>query len=205
MTEAALAANRANAKKSTGPRESTAVKFNAVQYGFTSKSLFFESEEERAAYEEFTSRLREDLQPQSLVEEMLFEELSISWWKVQTIDPLLFRQMRSQADASTKVYNAYLDARRQYEGDAIGAAARLQGVLNDGWECQQLGLSTGGGQEKDETAEASEIGSAQSRKGNGRITVRLGNSTESLLRYSNAWRRDFYRALGVLLALKSGE
>jgi hypothetical protein len=47
--------------------------------------------------------------------------------------------------------------------------------------------------------------SAQKKKGDGSITVKFGGSAKTLLRYANAWRRDFYRALGALKTFQSNE
>ena len=202
MTPAALEANRQNARKSTGPRDPAAVKFNSVKNGFTSKSLFFEDEKERKLYEEFSSSLRQNLQPRDFLQEMLVEDAAVSWWKLRLIDGLLVEQIRSRAGVSMEVYNSYLEARRRYEGPT-GAPAGLQQMVGSGWECQQVVLSTGGSEQRKESTEGPLMTEDGKKKGNGSMQVRFASSEERLLRYANAWRRDFYRALGALLAIQS--
>ena len=56
MTAARLIANRANAKHSTGPNNTTNTRFNGVHHGLTSKQTVIpgESQEE---YDEFQARI----------------------------------------------------------------------------------------------------------------------------------------------------
>ena len=199
MTAAAVAANRANAQKSTGPRRTEAVKLNAVKLGFASKSLFFENEEEKKTYEELLAALQKEWQPGSLQEGLLIQDMASSWWKLQLIDPLLVKQMRTREEASRRIFDTYLQEKRRRTDDLIVPEAELRSVLEGGWQCEQLLLTAGG-----ETKQNSEADEDDGGKGTGRLQVRLADSSPTLMRYAAMYRRDFYRALGALKDLLSG-
>lgn len=203
MSEAALAANRANAQKSSGPRQTQAVKFNALKSGFRSSSLVFESEDEQKTYQEFAAQLWEDQQPEGSLEEMLVSEMAVSWWKLQTIDGLLLKQVRSQTEMSQRIYDAFLEAKQQYDGNLIQWEAGLRDLGDSGWQCEQLVFSSGRSDQTDRNSEGPAADPEARTKDNGRLQLRFEDSSERLLRYANAWRRDFYRALGALVALRS--
>ena len=71
MTEKACAANRANAQKSTGPRDTAASSQNARKHGLLSKYLHFETDEERQEFEELLLQLEEEHQPVGVTETLL--------------------------------------------------------------------------------------------------------------------------------------
>lgn len=89
VTPAVLEANRRNAKKSTGPRRTDAVRSNAVVDGLLSQSIIFENAEEEGKFRELAENLSQDYQPQSYTEAMLVEEVAVSRWKVQLADRLI--------------------------------------------------------------------------------------------------------------------
>src|SRR4051812_11837034 len=60
MTAAKLAANRNNAKLSTGPRNTQSTRFNGVQHGLTSKQTVIPGESQEA-YDNFYSGLIAEL------------------------------------------------------------------------------------------------------------------------------------------------
>jgi hypothetical protein len=79
MTSAAqMAANQANAQKSTGPRTpagKAAASHNSISHGLTAsgESLFAKSPALLAAFQEHEQKLRRDLGPSAYAEEFLFE------------------------------------------------------------------------------------------------------------------------------------
>ena len=77
MTEAKLAANQANAKKSTGPRTAegkTKSARNAATHGLFSATLVV-SEADRPVYEEMVASLRAELHPKSALQESIFANI----------------------------------------------------------------------------------------------------------------------------------
>lgn len=86
-----VAANRRNAKKSTGPkttRGKNVVKFNAVKHGLTAESTiittdgFDESAEELSALQ---SELYDEFQPVGVMEELLVKKIAIGFWRERRI------------------------------------------------------------------------------------------------------------------------
>ena len=50
MTEKVIAANRANAQKTTGPQNTSAVSQNALKHGLLAKHVLFRNEEEKVEF-----------------------------------------------------------------------------------------------------------------------------------------------------------
>jgi len=88
VSEKQLAANRANALKSTGPRtpEGRAVsRWNALQHGVLARAVIppaLEQYESRHEFSFLLQTLHEELGPQSALEEMLVERIATSYWRL---------------------------------------------------------------------------------------------------------------------------
>ena len=83
-----IEANRRNALKSTGlrtPEGKRAVRYNALKHGLLAKEVIIELKEDRAEFDEFFSRLHEDLQPVGMLEEMLVEKIAVDWWRLRRV------------------------------------------------------------------------------------------------------------------------
>jgi len=77
ITQAVLAANRANAKKSSGPRTATGkltARRNATAHGFFAKELALSDEEEREL-ETIRRTLHPELSPETVLENLAFAEV----------------------------------------------------------------------------------------------------------------------------------
>jgi len=96
VTAKQLAANRANARKSTGPRtaQGRAVsRWNALQHGVLARALTppaLEPYESRHEFAALLQTLRQEFDPQSAMEEILVERIATSYWR-------LARLLRSEA------------------------------------------------------------------------------------------------------------
>src|SRR5262245_10281402 len=81
-SERQLAANRANAQRSTGPRTAAGkarASLNALRHGILARSAFnqvIEGEGRRAEFEEIAAGLREDGRPRSLSEPRAVQQLA---------------------------------------------------------------------------------------------------------------------------------
>jgi len=88
VTAKQLAANRANAQKSTGPRtpDGRAVsRWNALQHGVLARALIppaLEPYESRQEFAALLQTLRQELGPQSALEEILVERIATSYWRL---------------------------------------------------------------------------------------------------------------------------
>ena len=83
---AQLAANRANAVRSTGPRtaEGRAVAArNGTKHGLATEHHDLQPHEDSEAFNELLEALRDDLQPNGIVEELLVRQVAEASWRVR--------------------------------------------------------------------------------------------------------------------------
>src|SRR4051794_5731321 len=77
-----LAANRANAQHSTGPKDTMKTRFNGVRHGLTSKQTVIPGECQQE-YDEFQARFLRDLNPQSEIERTMAERTIAAAWRLK--------------------------------------------------------------------------------------------------------------------------
>jgi hypothetical protein len=86
-TEKQIAANRANAKKSTGPRTpegKARSSLNAITHGLTARRVLLPNED-REAFDGFARGIYKDLRPDGPVQIMLVEEVIEAAWRLQRV------------------------------------------------------------------------------------------------------------------------
>jgi hypothetical protein len=198
VTEKVIAANRANAQKTTGPRNTNAVSRNALKHGLLAKHFLFQNEEEKAEFKTLLDELDDDYQPVGRTERALVEEVAVCLWKLQTangweIEELASRRKASKAILRTLAENYDGDQLRFFDrGDGSRSAAQL------GWECEELVVRTGTRNSEQESESSS--GDKNGKIGHVQIEAKLHTSVETILRYQAALKRDFYRAIAALRA-----
>jgi hypothetical protein len=114
MTEARLAANRANAKLSTGPRTDEGRRRssqNAVRHGLFGRASVLEGEE-RQAYLDFTGAIVDSLEPGTAMERQLAERIADQEWRLMRIEAITEALLAPGVDAGEE------------EPDPVDAAAR---------------------------------------------------------------------------------
>jgi flagellar biosynthesis/type III secretory pathway protein FliH len=82
-TQKQLQANRANARRSTGPKTETGKavsRLNAVKHGLTAKTLIIAGES-ADDFDELRAKLVQELNPQSTLECELVEQLAVNVWR----------------------------------------------------------------------------------------------------------------------------
>lgn len=85
-----LAANRANAQKSSGPRTAAGKaksSMNAVKHGLTAVRIVLDGEDP-AQFEDLRTRLLLEFEPQTALEEVLVDHLSGILWRLRRV-PML--------------------------------------------------------------------------------------------------------------------
>jgi hypothetical protein len=90
VTEKQLAANRANAQKSTGPKTDEGKRrcaLNALRHGLTAQVTMLPGED-LEAYNDFCRKFRESLQPVGFVEEQLAQSLAEVRWRLTRVSQL---------------------------------------------------------------------------------------------------------------------
>ena len=84
---AQIAANRRNARKSTGPATESgkeAASRNVLRHGLTARQVVT-PDERGPAFEAFAAGLRRDLDPQDEVEDMLAERVILAAWRLRRV------------------------------------------------------------------------------------------------------------------------
>ena len=98
-----IAANRQNARKSTGPRTAAGkrrVARNAIKHGFFSSSLLVghpDAEENAEEYNALCKEIRNHYKPNGFLEEFFTEQIAASIWRLR-------RVMRFESGAINKAY-----------------------------------------------------------------------------------------------------
>ena len=109
LSERKLAANRANSKRSTGPRTpegKARSAMNALRHGILAKAAFngtIEGDERRTEFEELLAGLAQEYQPRTMTEIVTVQQLAGCYWK-------LARVWRFEQESAVK-------ARRLLDGD----------------------------------------------------------------------------------------
>lgn len=75
-------ANRKNALKSTGPKDTSLTRLNALKHGILSKELILEGEDEKAL-QQLGKRLRTELAPQTELENIFVDRIVSSTWRLR--------------------------------------------------------------------------------------------------------------------------
>lgn len=84
-----LAANRENARRSTGPKTpqgKAKVKFNALKHGLLAREVVIpvgEGKENRAEFDHLVFQLCEHYSPVGPVEELLVEKIAVAYWRLR--------------------------------------------------------------------------------------------------------------------------
>src|SRR5579872_1146334 len=86
-TDKQIAANRANAQKSTGPRTArgkAAVRLNSATHGLTAQSILTYGEEnELSQLQAVRAALEAEWRPRTVTESLLLDEASACWWRLR--------------------------------------------------------------------------------------------------------------------------
>ncbi len=89
---AKIQANRKNAQKSTGPKDTTKTRLNAVKHGLLSKEVLLQWESE-TTLKNLGKRLREDLLPQGELECLLVDRIVAAMWRLRRLHSIEVEMM----------------------------------------------------------------------------------------------------------------
>jgi hypothetical protein len=87
-TDKQLAANRRNAKLSTGPRTSEGkanIRFNSLRHGLRAASIVLPSENQQD-FDNLIGEIEDEFHPQTPSEHFLVQEMAIAQWKILRVD-----------------------------------------------------------------------------------------------------------------------
>ena len=194
-------------KNSTGPRTVTGkmrARCNALKFGLVSRELNFEDPEEEKQFQGQRSILLEEIQPQSVLEELLVEEIALCLFKLGVTERLALREISKRSESSEAILELFTDSSHAFPDPFSGRRDKLQRI---GWstiECRELLLTTDGSSKAEELTVASKDKEIEKKSDRIQIQAKLGSAADTILRYQNAWRRDLYRAINMLRSLQSG-
>jgi len=81
-----LEANRRNAQRSTGPKDTSITRFNALKHGILSSEIVITVGDGKENEEEFVNlldQLKSYYDPQGAMEEMLVEKIAVAYWRLR--------------------------------------------------------------------------------------------------------------------------
>ena len=86
ISERKRQANGRNAKLSTGPKDTRRTRYNAQKHGLLSKATIIQTgdaKEDPRQLEAILDDLREDLEPEGAMEEILVDRIASSYWRLR--------------------------------------------------------------------------------------------------------------------------
>jgi hypothetical protein len=134
-SERQKAANRANARHSTGPKTSegiAAVRLNAVRHGLLTRDVVL-PEEDASAFEDLFNQVRANLSPVGPIEEFLADRVVNAMWRLRRLEraeTALFHRLetnRLSIQMLAALHGQAIDEAK--EGDALANLARYERSL----------------------------------------------------------------------------
>ena len=138
---AKVRANRRNAQLSTGPKTVSGkgvVKWNAMRHGLLSKEVVIRAGDGKESASEFQNllrALRNDLQPEGVLEEMLVEKIAVCYWRLRRVVRCETGEIRGSLD--THIFDALI-RRAETVCNAVQSSSCVEGCE------KQLLMSTAG-------------------------------------------------------------
>jgi hypothetical protein len=201
MTDKALSANRVNARKSTGPRNTAAVAQNARTHGLLSKNLRFGSEEDKNAFQELRKELGEEQKAGGPMERILLEEAAVSIWKLRMCNGWDVAELANRRRAARGVITKLEENGGDDQLQLFSAFDDDKAALRHGWHCQELVIRSGTNNVENDSS----LSSANTKGGHLQIEAKLSSSLDAVLRYQAAIKRDLYRAIAVLRDMRDNK
>jgi hypothetical protein len=195
VTPNVIGANRSNAKKSTGPRNTTTVKQNATRHGLLAKTLRFQDDNEKNEFDTLVRELEEEQQAAGQIERALIEEAALCLWKLRSANECEIQELANRREASKAMMKSLAES---YDDEKLNLFNRWDGSASPallGWACDELTVRSGTTTSEQEKENATD---RNSKAGNVQIEAKLTTSLDTILRYEAAIKRDLYRAITAL-------
>ncbi len=209
ITEAVLAANRGNAKLSTGPKTEQGKSKtcqNALRHGILSKRIVLKNDKDRSEFQALLQSWNTDRSPEGLVEELLVDEAVIIAWRLQTLEGLITRELSIREDVTDQLDGVFL-------GQLKLPISSWDLPLDRGWDCERIVVRAIAAKDESNSSgsrapavfqnvvlkEVQKTGNHTSEEG-GHLEVEatLGNSLANMTRYQRMLKSDLYKAIKTL-------
>jgi len=96
-SKAKIKANRENAGKSTGPKDTSVTRYNALKHGILSSVVLLKGES-RKSLDEFGRKIRTELAPGNEIENILVDRIISSAWRLRRIIKVEREFLQSEYD-----------------------------------------------------------------------------------------------------------
>jgi hypothetical protein len=200
VTDKVITANRSNSQKSTGPTETGAGSQNARKHGVFAKNLTFHNPEEKTEFECLRDDLTEEYEPLGATERVLIEEASVCLWKLSVLDGWAMQELDNRRSSALEIVRSVAENYRDQQVPLFTQADGSQSAAGLGWDCQQLTIRTGS--RKFEEARVDELADQKGKSGQVLIEARLTSAIDSIIRYQNSLKKDYYRAIAMLREIR---
>lgn len=132
-TEAQILANQKNSMLSTGPRDTSVVRYNALKHGLQSQTVLLKGEDE-LAFKELLAETRAKLQPDGSIENELVDQIAFSFWRIRRCRSADKTIVEGGSDLKgvkwADVFSSeYMEKFTRYETHAVNQIGRLLGIL----------------------------------------------------------------------------
>lgn len=203
-------ANRRNALKSTGPKDTSLTRSNALKHGLTAEKLVVSPYENPVEYENLLERFRMESQPETAVEEILVELIAASSWRLRRIRRAERAEIQERlAYALLEFAEEESDRRRHAIGGGYGGRPPdtppleslledLEGQRRDQWQREHDPI-------KDDDSDALKaLKSSVDERQRLHLESELHPNPDALtLRYESSLEGQFYRALVMLTKIRN--
>ena len=136
-----IAANRRNATRSTGPKDTTQTRLNALTHGILTKEVLIAGEEDPEELANLADYVRADLSPEGVIEEHLVDRLVAIMWRerrliryetakiTKQLDSALHRQDRRDDPEGLLSSNPFMETKYLITPELEAAAKILETLL----------------------------------------------------------------------------
>jgi hypothetical protein len=209
VTGAVLAANRANAQSSTGPKTKQGKSnssYNALTHGILARKVILETAEQRAEFQKLLQSCETDCVPEGVIEKFLVEEIATIFWKLGITEGLQAKELLRRQELSDDVDSIF------HTGLEL-PISNYDLPLDRGWDCERIVVRAVAGKDNRNSSasrgpavfQGQIISAIQKSQNNNsqeadhlEIEAVLGSALESITRYQAKLKRDLYRAIEAL-------
>jgi hypothetical protein len=214
VSEGVLAANRRNAESSSGPRTKRGKSnssHNALKHGLLAKKVVFETNEERAEFEELLRSWSEEFSPEGLLEKLLVEEITTVHHKMKITLGLETRELSLRQCVRDQLNGVF-------HSDLKLPISDWDLPIDRGWDCERIVVRAVAGNDNAHSSASrgpavvqnkiiSAFQNSQNQQsqqaGHLEVEAVFGSSLANMNRYQSSLKRDLYRAIEVLRALQA--
>jgi hypothetical protein len=208
VTAAVLAANRANAQSSTGPkseRTKSTTAHNTQRHGILTRKVVLNEVEEKE-YRRVRRAWKEYFHPRGELERFLVEEVTQTSWKLGITEGLETAELSRRQDVRDEIDGVF-------HGQIKLPVSDWDLPVDRGWDCERIVVrALAGNDEKNsntwrgpavvqnQVVPAIEKSYDSHKREGGHLEVQavLGSSLATMTRYRSALKRDFYSAIDRL-------